>query len=672
MADLGDLSNFLKEGNVANLDWLDVDEREYQKQDVLPKQNLDISPDLQALWAHEDQPSTTHLVPNTGPVKPFPGAGEVHTMGDLSQAHGALRATPEDVAKVTRYALIQSSDMSALRRTLTARFDQATIHAHRQVILAALQERGLLGRVYIVASDFPGCHNSPKTPQTFVRRHAQDAKYILAKPQCANCIHAKRIGSSTNCAVFHKEVVLEVPYTEQLAAEVENLQKMRGKAVQASSGLIAKERIRLAMLAEMPAQSSVYQGVGENQLPKPVTGMTVDGIQEQLIAASSLTRKRDAQAALDRKAAPIVDFIRHEMLKGRTSAEVGDSLKMRFAMSDLAATRKVWEPHFREAGLYGWVYSTQDSFEDCHTGADFVAKHNLGVRGIVEGSKCGSCIYNKIGRCMLYGKTLVREASDLYTPRMVEAVLLELRTSGRLPQVDGKVASSWGSTPREQLKNIFQSVAREAPPVAGSGRLDIVKAFHGSTSAREPTKAARRPVVASARKLLNEGLYGTDLVAAMRLRHQPEEIQAAREELKAVFAEQGLQGIYYVDPSAYDDYGVGCEEPARLFRARQVKYAKLGPKCTGCVHNVNGTCSKLGKQLVVEPPYVDKTEQQRAILASGSSMETTPQSLMPSSGLSMIAEYQLQNGGMVVEVNETQAQPAPSFEIVLGRTKVKV
>ena len=45
---------------------------------------------------------------------------------------------------------------------------------------------------------------------------------------------------------------------------------------------------------------------------------------------------------------------------------------------------------------------------------------------------------------------------------------------------------------------------------------------------------------------------------------------------------------------------------------------------------------------------------------------------MPSSGLSMIAEYQLQNGGMVVEVNETQAQPAPSFEIVLGRTKVKV
>jgi len=670
MADLGDLDNFLKEGNVSNLDWLDVDQKEYQETSALPKQNLDIAPDLMALWSHEDKPSTTYLVPNSGPVKPFPGAGDVHTMGDLSEAHGPL-GRADDVAKVTRYALIQSSDLSALRRTLTGRFDLATLQANRAVIAQVLRERGLLGRIYVMASDFPGCHNSPKIPQAFVRRHASDAKFIVAKPQCTNCIHAKKTGSKTNCAVFHKEVVLEVPYTEQLAAEVENLQQMRGKAVQASTGLAPRERIRLAVLSEVPQQEAVYRGVGENQLPKHV-GAPAEGVHDQLVAASALTRKRDEQSILAHKAAPIVALIRRELLKGRTSSEVGDSLKVRFSMDDLARTRSVWEPHFREAGLYGRVYSTQDSFNDCHEGADFVAKHNLGVRGIVTGSKCGSCIYNKIGRCMLYGKPLVREAADLYTAQTVSTVIQELRTSGRLPSVDGKVASSWGQNPREQLKNLYQSVAREAPPANNSGRLDIVTAFHGRTTPREPTKPVLRPVVAAARRLLNEGLYGTDLVAAMRVRFQPEEISAAREELKSVFAEQGLQGIFYVDPSAYDDYGMGCEEPARLFRARQVKYAKLGSKCVGCVHNVNNTCSKLGKQLVVEPPYIDKAEQQRAMLASGPATETSVHSLMPATGLSMIAEYQLQNGGMTIEVNE-ETQASPGFDIVLGRNmKVRV
>ena len=46
MADLGDISGFLQDGNVSNLDWLDVSEEEYRKSETLPKQNLDIAPDL--------------------------------------------------------------------------------------------------------------------------------------------------------------------------------------------------------------------------------------------------------------------------------------------------------------------------------------------------------------------------------------------------------------------------------------------------------------------------------------------------------------------------------------------------------------------------------------------------------------------------------------------------
>ena len=52
MADLGDLSGFMKDGSgagPADLDWLDVDEESYRSTDELPKQNLDIVPELKAL-----------------------------------------------------------------------------------------------------------------------------------------------------------------------------------------------------------------------------------------------------------------------------------------------------------------------------------------------------------------------------------------------------------------------------------------------------------------------------------------------------------------------------------------------------------------------------------------------------------------------------------------------
>lgn len=754
MPDLGDLSDFLKEGDLSNLDWLDVDEEKYHaggypSQGALPKQNLDVVPDLQALWDRQDKPTTTYLVPNSGQVKPFPGAGEVHTMGDLSEVHGRLRARAEDIAKTTRYAMMQSSDTANLRRHLMARFDLETLRANRDIIAEVLKERGLLGTVYVSASDFPNCANSPKSATTFVRRYASDAKYIVAKPECTGCIHAKKVGGSTNCSVFHKQVVLDVPYTEQLAAEVEQLQQMRGKTLQAASVQLGKwytqsfsdkelyfyaqgeqknggtsgiqvtvdltkprampkavkssvpkgfntlwkevdeasvpanvkshvksaslkARVKNAFLASDPAPAShVYTGVGENQLPKQVS-MAPEAIQEQLIAASSLTRKRDEQR-LELLAKPVIAFIRRELLKGRTASELAAALKVSFHMSELAETRSQWEPHFKEAGLFGHVYSTQDSFDECREGADFLAKHNPGIRAMVVGSKCESCIYNKISRCMLYGKPLVKEASEVLTWPIVEAVLLENKNAGRIPAWE-KAASLGTMDPRQALKIIHGRInSDKGLPQQVSGqasRMDVFHQWAGGQQGHVASGQAKREIVKTARRYLNEGLYGRDLMAALKARFEVRDIAAAKDDLKPVVAEQGLQGIYYVDASAYDDYGHGCEEASRLYRAKQVPYVKLGSKCGSCVFNHNQHCSKLNKPLVVEPPYVNKVEQQKAVLASGSSTEISAPSLMAPSGLSMIAEYQLQNGGMDIELGTEIT--VPPVELVIGKTKVKV
>jgi hypothetical protein len=656
MGDLGDLGDFLKSGSVANLDWLDVNEEEYRELDQLPKQNLDVAPDLQAMWSHEDKPATIYLEPNQGALP--------RTMRDVATGQ---KPHAEEILKTARFALMSSTDSGHLREQLLRRFTLDDLRVHREVLAKALEERGLLGKVYVAASDFPNCYQSPKGATQFVRRHASDAKYVLAKADCGSCIHAKRVGQTTNCAVFHKEIVLTVPYTEQLATEVEGLQHMRGKVIQASEAP-PKERIRQAFLdAPITTTTAIYNGVGINQLPQ-VVKMTSETAQEQLIAASSLVRKKSNEARLSLKVEPIVSFLRREMLKGRTASELVSGLKMSFPMADLTETRKEWEPLFNETGLFGAVYSTQDSFSECREGADFLAKHNPGVRAMVAGVKCESCIYNKIDRCMLYGKPLLKEASDLYTWETVQSLVQEYNTAGKLQPWQTKSAS-WGNSPREALKALHTAVRTASGPRYAPGRMDVFHAWSGGSQQHVASGQVKREIVKTASKYMNEGLYGRDLLSALKRRFEVRDIQGAATDLKPVIAEQGLQGIYYVNPSVYEDYGHGCHEVSRLFRAKQVQYVKIESKCGSCVHNHNNHCAQLNKTLVVEPPYVDKAAQQQAMLATGPSTEMDPSQLI-NNGLSMMTEYQLQNGSGDINLDPIKEEPKIAVEFGTGKVKL--
>jgi hypothetical protein len=740
MADLGDLSDFLKEGaiptskegSVNDVSWLAVDDAEYRAQDVLPKQNLNIAPDLEAMWAHEDRPATDYLPKDHRPA----------TMGDLSQAHGPISSTSEDIIRTARLALMQSPDPARLRDALVKRFDLDSLRAARPVLASLIAERGLLGKLYIDASDFSGCHNSPKQAVNFVRKFANDARFVVAKPECHGCTHALQgpVGG-TNCAVFHKQLVVEVPYSEALAEEVERVQSSKGKAVQASNAP-PKERVRLALLAEgasygseastpkpvvNPAQymkptvaaapvvlppdltgqkktahaavddalrsgrlsvpdakvafrtiaatqdadvlaqvvaavtaavaspRNAYVGAGTQAPIAPVSPQTVSN---QLIAAESLTRKRDeaAKYAMSaHKAAPVVALLRREMLKGRSEVELGQALKYAFSLTDLHETRPHWEPIFREAGLYGSIYTTQDSFADCREGSDFIAKHNPGIRAVVAGEKCSGCVYNKIGRCLLYGKPLAKQATEVVTWETADAVLQDHRIAGRADQTL-RNASVLGSTPEDALKTMYRGASLQPTPAQAGIRMETVQAFRGNSPQHVTAGLVKREIVKTASKYMNEGLYGNDLAHALRRSYDERDLVAANEDLREVLAEQGLQGIYFVDPTVYDDYGKGCEEPARLFRARVIQYVKAGSKCGSCVHQTRpGFCSKLHKALVEEPPYVDKAAQQAAILNSGSATEVSYESLM-AGGMGMLAEYQMQNGGMVVEVDAPKQQ----------------
>jgi len=633
MAELGDITEFIKEGagvSVTDFSWLTVDEAEYRSKDVLPKQNLDTTPDLAHMWDHNRDASPFRLMPNTGPS----------TMGDLSQVHGPLRTAPEILVRTARLAIMQYDDPSRVKEALTSRYDMASITAAKTALETVFAERGLLGRFYIDASDFPDCSQGGKSIE-FARRHASQAGYVIAKTACGNCIHHKsQADGSHHCGVFHKEIQVQVPYTEELADKVEDLQRANGKTVQASKAA-PRDRIKAAFLAPK-ARTAGEQFSGQMQFVPPTT-VTPEAARTDLIAASDLLKKhREAETkkTAELKARPIVSFLRREMIKGRSPEEVVQSLRLAFDLNELKATQAEWKPLADQIGLYGVVYSTQESFDDCREGADLLAKHGSNIKAIVSGKKCGSCIYSQIGRCMMYGRKLVASPTEVFTPEVVKQVVDEHRTAGRLPWNADRL--DWGQTPVAALKAIHKAASGPQVAPGSSTRLAIETQFAGASHGYQASKLSIRDIVRAASRYMNEGLYGEDLANVMKSRFDPRDLFAAKDELRKVFAEQGLMGIKYVDPTVYEDYGKGCKEAGRLHRSRLVPYAKLGSKCATCTLRApTGECSVLAKKLVTEPPYVDKLAEQRAILASGKSTEVSYETLM-NNGLTMMAEYELQ------------------------------
>lgn len=661
MAEL-DLSSFLKESSVADLDWLDVNEEDYHQVEALPKQNLDTRPDLEALWNREGESPSTYLVPNKVPV-PTMGIDNPHTMGDMSQMHGPLSGQAQDIARVARYAMMQSTDLTRLRSELVKRFGLEALQQNRTVLASVLQERGLLGNYYIDAMDFPNCDQGKASG--FVSKYASSAKFVLAKTACGDCSHSRKMADGTNvCGQFQKEIKVEIPFTDDMAAKVESEQLARGKTA-STAAQNPKERIRQAYLGSTSTLSGVYAGQGVSQQKQAST--TPQEAKQQLISASSLVRKKaaDTQDEIDSK--PVMAFLTREALKGHTQEELSTSLKVAFDVNLLARTKQYWGPIFREAGLYGVTYTKQASFDDCAEGADFLAKHNPSVRAIVAGDKCTGCIYNKTARCLMYGKPLVKSASDIVTAETLDKVVQEHQMAGRL----AKTAASWGDSPAEALRAVHKAVRHQTSPQMAQSRMGMMTAFYGGPRTNEHSTSylTKREIVKVASKYLNEGLYGDDLIQLLKTRFEVRDLVAAKQDLKVVLAEQGLQGVYYVDPTVYDDYGKGCDEAARLHGSRLVDYVKVGSKCASCIHQVTaGQCSKIRKPLVVEPPYVDKQAQQRAVLATGRSSAVSYESLI-NNATSTLAEFQMQNE-MHVDIDAPLKVAGVSVELGTGKIKL--
>jgi hypothetical protein len=218
---VGDLTDLLSAEMPNRLDWLDVDEERYRVLDeVLPHQNLDSVPELEAAWAQlgQDAPGALARLPtNQGdwhPTLETPFWSERVDAPGPSDQRRALKDLLQHLRGLLESGLVGDSLTDALR----SRYSEDILERDASVITAARSRwEGRLGHLYVDAELHEGCAGGKKGRSAALKSAiASSAPYALQADKCGGCVLAQ----AGRCSVLNKELVHRIdlersPLTEE-------------------------------------------------------------------------------------------------------------------------------------------------------------------------------------------------------------------------------------------------------------------------------------------------------------------------------------------------------------------------------------------------------------------------------------------------------------------------
>lgn len=294
MSDLGDIGSIIDDQPVTDLDWLDVDEEEYRASEKLPQQNLDAVPELEAQWSKLTEADKYRLSPeNRAPRNPkTPFWSERRVPGEITGEDAV--AIVEKFAKRHVQAGVKGRDLIDI---LKRNFDSNVLSMSKDAVRSVLEERGLLGSVYIDSELFDECYKGG--PVKGLTANTKPAKYVLGKTKCNDCIHNRE----GRCSVFQKEIVFDVQYTDTLWNEYEERLQMEGKDIERLKGLPVKARLQKALLASpMPSPEAldgkpiVAAPANEISYEEALGQLRSADIKQEIVANLRVQRKQERLA----------------------------------------------------------------------------------------------------------------------------------------------------------------------------------------------------------------------------------------------------------------------------------------------------------------------------------------------------------------------------------------
>lgn len=590
---LGNITNLLHNQGLSDLSWLAVDEADYRAAEALPKQNLDTIPELVHALRSDDG------IPHVIPLKP-------HTIVNQNPIHNSGQTSIVDMTARIRNrvaALIMAGlPLDEIEKRIRLEFAPEDIRAAGEAIREVIAERGLLGNVYVNAAHFPNAHRDPKE-RKFVAAFSKGAIFVIGGCGGKNGCNCHKTGI---CATFGgKRVVDEVPwgasiaahYAPRLAMEKRPIDLPEGRFDESAvSGLEWKERIRAAFLkspiAPVPDGLITSHTQHRASVP-PITDADVEAFWARRFSAPT-------------PKFPSVAYMKYakRMMQGYDDSAIlsaSGSPELAFLASQI--------------GLLGHTYIDGDALGGCRGALEFIRSKvaSAGTSSVVpdyvilRNASCPQCRGASDGACAQICKIskIVREVPSVgradFMSALQKAVLQKRITSDQAKTAVSRIASTleanWSSLTAQM--NLY--TARPTEPTYSGYKQ---KAFNGS-SGSDLTKAKMDPeeVRRTISHLMNTGLSGKALQASILQRYSRDDLSQVPDVGRRASVNDGVQGHFFIDPTAYPDYGRGCNSGAKYFRKRGAPYVLAASGCTGCVLQTHpGWCSKYAKGIIRQVP----------------------------------------------------------------------
>jgi len=603
------LSAFMQEGQeveLPDLTWVDPE----QEQDLerLPYYDSDIINDMTRQWAQNLPKLGFALVPNVE----LDRASYERSLEGYEKSPSFLDQVSEKrrVAHVLQHAL-RLAHLSVSQDRIQREVEALVSPKESSSIMARVQEDyGLLGKVFIRASAFPGLEQGRWDG---LLDRMPDARFLLVSSQ-----HPLREKASFK----GREVVQSLSWEDALQTYQS---KWAGLGFQWLEKGSPKEILRTACL-----KGHVKQAADPTIFPLSEDWSRVDNLdsREALAFVQGLPKTREYVApplSVDQEdRARFAQSVVTLMRKGHLSSDQGQV----FLRSSAPLNRL-------RASLREVLLEVQSAKTAAYRGDGYrKGKHQGALEALrnLPDSKGGDeplvhALYVQRNRQSL-AKFVEK---GLLTPKQIrslEGLPVREALERAMKLASGKIRPD---TYPVEKKARYQGTAYE--PFSGSGVREEAPSASRQLLYERAKQAGVKPsniesVIKFARRQMTEGVCGKDLDQVLGLRFTKSLLQASDPFVRtARRVHEGLSGHLYVDAQVYaSPKGTqGCDEGGLRHRADAIPYVKAMPRCASCVFHVNGGCQKYSKPLTVEVPVEDpKGYQAEAIrLANGSDAERT-------------------------------------------------
>ena len=582
---LGDLGAFMREGNLADLSFIDVEgDEEIQKL----AEHADPNAELELAWGELQTPAVyaEHQKDLTAiPKVVTPKEIEEDVLAEVAMKCARLLHAGTKMNQIQRVAFDRlGMDVSELKD------DFAFLE----------EERGLMGNVYVLASAYPNIESGKWNKN--IKKASPHAQYLLVDA-----------GSSLDGqdSFNGMTVVTEIPYKKAFDIYKPLLEASGRKVASGNPRDILKQ-------AFLTTPRKKVQEAWYHKAHRVVDTVSMKEAKQQFAAYTPETTvyqesDRQDRIALKKARKKIATAYRAGMLSR-------DQVKKLGALKDhnqieLQLHRLKLQTHAARADYSGAKnnIASQESLRRDH--GDIAGR----VKQAKEEKRVAS-VTSKVA--------IIKQAID----RGVRGKDLVRIIQQKLTKADLHIASP-------MLNPILKETNALALPTAQTeeyrGASFQVHQEHRRTAHVEKIsqeELAIRKMTRWARQQMTEGTVGKTLTALLKTKFAPPFLKKAKAQLDQVRkAHEGLSGHLYVDAGAYaSPTGTnGCDDGGLKHRANQLKFVMAMDRCGSCAfatRTANGTpvCQKYNKEIISELPEGSAEYQQESIrMADASDAEQT-------------------------------------------------